>query len=169
MPQHLYHRHTRKVTNTASFTIYAFSYNSQLQWQCSLIPQKVFLYSQVIECIKIIGTSCLQVCTYISFTGCFWVLTSLIFGVYELLSCYKNKAVLMQDSPSLWKPSSCPQTTVASSLPKRVSQTVPQALLMQISTLPSLVPACMSSLPPSNLSSPSLQFPLGVEIAVKRI
>ena len=73
----------------------------------------------------------------------------------------------IQDSPSLWNPSSCSHTTAASSLSKRVSQTLPQALLMHISTLPSLIPACMSSLLPTNLSSPSLQFPVGVEIAVE--
>ena len=75
----------------------------------------------------------------------------------------------LQDSPSLWNPSSCLQITPASLLPKKVSQIVPQALSMQISTLPSLVPACTSSPPPSSLSSPWLQFQFWVEVAVRRI
>ena len=83
--------------------------------------------------------------------------------IYVLSTCITT----VQYSPSLWNPSSCSHTTAASSLSKRVSQTLPQALLMHISTLPSLVPACMSSLLPTNLSSPSLQFPVGVEIAVE--
>jgi len=70
--------------------------------------------------------------------------------------------------PPLWNPPSSWQATCASGLPNRVSQIVPQALLMQISTLPSLVPCTSLSLPPTNLSSPSLQFPLGVEIPVEK-
>ena len=83
--------------------------------------------------------------------------------------CVNNNSYSLQDSPSLWNPSSCPHTTSASLLPKKVSQIVPQALSMQISTLPSLVPACTSSLPPSSLTSPSLQFQFWVEVAVRRI
>ena len=73
----------------------------------------------------------------------------------------------MSALPSLWNPPSWWQATCASGLPNRVRQTVPQALLMQISTLPSLVSCTTWSLPPSNLSCPSLQFPLGVEIPVE--
>ena len=85
--------------------------------------------------------------------------------IYVLSTC--GCITTIQDSPSLWNPSSCSHTTAASSLSKRVSQPLPQALLMHISNLPSLIPACISSLLPTNLSSPSLQFPMGVEIAVE--
>ena len=40
---------------------------------------------------------------------------------------------------------------------------------MQTSTLPSLVPSCKLSINPSSLRSPSLQFPAGVETAVRRM
>jgi len=49
---------------------------------------------------------------------------------------------------------------------KQVITDSPQALLMQTSTLPYLVPCSRLSLPPTSLQSPSLQFPLGVEMAI---
>ena len=59
---------------------------------------------------------------------------------------------------SLWNPPSCWQAVAASSGLKRRLQTVPQALLMQTSTLPSLVKFSGLSLPTS-LRSPVVQFP----------
>ena len=61
-------------------------------------------------------------------------------------------------TPSLWNPPSCWQAVAASSGPNRRLQTVPQALLMQTSTLPSLVNLSWLSLPTS-LRSPVVQFP----------
>ena len=59
---------------------------------------------------------------------------------------------------SLWNSPSCWQAVAASSGLKRRLQTVPQALLMQTSTLPSLVKFSGLSLPTS-LRSPVVQFP----------
>ena len=59
---------------------------------------------------------------------------------------------------SLWNPPSCWQAVAASSGLKRRLQTVPQALLMQTSTLPSLVNLSWLSFPTS-LRSPVVQFP----------
>ena len=59
--------------------------------------------------------------------------------------------------------SNCAQTTCASDVPKLLSQTVPQALLIQISTLPS-----SEFVPLASLSVPSVQLPLGVVSSVWR-
>ena len=60
----------------------------------------------------------------------------------------------------LLKPPNWAQATAASWAPNKLLHTVPQALLMQISTLP----ACDD--PFATLMSPSLQFPSRVEMAV---
>ena len=77
-------------------------------------------------------------------------------SVYVNLNVY----VVSTYGPSLLQPSegwpSCLQTTWAASELNLVSQTVPQALLMQISTLPSI--SANRPLPPASLNSPCKQL-----------
>lgn len=57
----------------------------------------------------------------------------------------------------------------ASGDPKLLIQTPPQALLIQISSLPSFTPVVVSFLPSANLKSPSLQLsPGNVETKKKK-
>ena len=61
---------------------------------------------------------------------------------------------IIEDLPVPAKPN-CLQATLASGVPQRSSQTVPQALLLQISTRPSYIA------PPTSLMSPWLQTAIG--------
>ena len=66
--------------------------------------------------------------------------------------------------PSLLKPVTWLQAIAASALSKELSQTVPQALFKQSSSLPDLV--VLESTPSARRASPVVQFPMDVETSI---